>query len=280
MASQREPATAQRDSPPAATVQQRFLFVDTAKAKSSKQGRRNARSFVMRKARKERPWSTSKHVARQRRSPENPSPTTIGTPDLSTTPVTSTPSPPNLLHGTEEFSMLSSSHYLVVKQELCPECQILFCRPGDHLCPICILHQSPALYGEPDTSHFDPFGTLSVQLTAGQSALLHYCEFCFTILALAYALHVRSTGHWLQISMAQNVHLCKSSCAKQLSIPPASTHHTPKHNSIVPFMARANVMSSRRRDGSRDHCGRRATYLSSDGIAMVRHSYEQLWLHA
>ncbi|KAL1606342.1 hypothetical protein SLS60_003744 [Paraconiothyrium brasiliense] len=50
--------------------QREFLFVDAGRPKSSVQGRRNARSFVMQKARRERPWSTSKHSARSSIPPE------------------------------------------------------------------------------------------------------------------------------------------------------------------------------------------------------------------
>jgi hypothetical protein len=55
-------------------VQRDFLFVDAAQAKTSRQGRKNARSFVMQKARRERPWSTSKHAAKQRKGSESTSP--------------------------------------------------------------------------------------------------------------------------------------------------------------------------------------------------------------
>lgn len=164
-----------RASPPVVAVQQEFLFVDAAKAKSSKQGRRNARSFVMQKARRERPWSTSKHAAKQRKSPESTSPTTIGTPDLATTPITSTPSPPIIYPGTEYFSLVDSNNLLVVKQELCSECQILLCRPGQHLCPRCMLFQPPAPTDEPDSTSFDPFGTMPVNVTGEVSILLEHC---------------------------------------------------------------------------------------------------------
>jgi hypothetical protein len=181
MASQRDPARVKRSSPPIVPIQQEFLFVDAAKAKSSKQGRRNARSFVMQKARRERPWSTSKHAAKQRKSPESTSPTTIGTPDLSTTPK-STPSPPIVYPGTDYFPLVDSNNLLVVKPEICPECQILLCRPGQHLCPRCLLLQPPQVPMEdPDTGLFDPFGTMSVDMNGEVSVLLEHCK-CTLIL--------------------------------------------------------------------------------------------------
>ncbi|KAF2442003.1 hypothetical protein P171DRAFT_59596 [Karstenula rhodostoma CBS 690.94] len=196
MASQREPATAQRGSPPVAAVQQEFLFVDSAKAKSSQQGRRNARAFVMRKVRKERQWSTSKYAARQRKSPENASPTTTGTPDLSTTPITSTPSPPIAFPGTEFFPLFDPSNLLVVKQELCSECQVLLCRPGQHLCPRCMLFQPPAPNEEPDNSLFDPFGTMPVDMNGDVSVLLEH--FVTEMAPGIIAVDIRNTSHLMR----------------------------------------------------------------------------------
>ena len=175
MASQREPAFIKRSSPPIVPVQQEFLFVDAAKAKSTKQGRRNARSFVMQKARRERPWSTSKHAAKQRKSPESTSPATIGTPDLSTTPK-STPSPSIEFHGTEYFPLVDSNNLLVVKQELCSECQIFLCRPGQHLCPRCMLFRLSIPTEDPDINLFDPFRTMPVEADGSVSVLLEYCK--------------------------------------------------------------------------------------------------------
>jgi hypothetical protein len=55
--------------------QQDFLLVDASKStKSSRQERRNARSFVMQRARRERPWSTSKHATKQKSTAEITSP--------------------------------------------------------------------------------------------------------------------------------------------------------------------------------------------------------------
>lgn len=179
MESQREFSRGkQKPSPPPAPVQQDFLFVDASKsAKSSRQGRRNARSFVMQKARRERPWSTSKHASKQRKSPETTSPATVGTPDLSHTPITSTPSPPIVTSGAEYFPYIDPNSFPVVKQEICPECQILLCRPGQPLCPRCLLLQPPAPAEDVDARSFDPFGTLSVEMNAGVSELLGHCEY-------------------------------------------------------------------------------------------------------
>lgn len=166
----------QRSSPSAAPAQQEFLFVDAAKAKSSRQGRRNARSFVMQKARRERPWSTSKHAAKQRKSPDTASPATVGTPDLSHTPIASTPSPP-LAHPTSEyFPFADLDHFPVVKQETCPDCQIFLCRPGQSLCPRCLLLQPPTPTEDFDNSLFDPFGTSSVEMSGQVSELLEHCK--------------------------------------------------------------------------------------------------------
>jgi hypothetical protein len=180
MASQQDVSPGkQRSSPPAASApaQQEFLFVDAAKAKSSRQGRRNARSFVMQKARRERPWSTSKHAAKQRRSPETTSPATVGTPDLSHTPVTATPSPPIAYAGAQHFPFAERNNFSVGKLEICTECQIFQCRQGQTLCPRCVLLQPPVPTEDLDNSLFDPFGTSAVDMDGSVSGLLEHCEF-------------------------------------------------------------------------------------------------------
>lgn len=169
----------QRSTQQAALVQQDFLFVDTSKsAKSSPQGRRNARSFVMQKARRERPWSTSKHASKQRRSPATASPGTVGTPDLSHTPITSTPSPPRVPTGTDHFPSpyANSYNFTIVKHEPCSDCQIFLCRPGQSLCPRCLLLQPPAFMEEVDNSLFDPFGRFPVEMDGRVSELLDHCK--------------------------------------------------------------------------------------------------------
>ncbi|KAF2875000.1 hypothetical protein BDV95DRAFT_603771 [Massariosphaeria phaeospora] len=177
MTSQREASKGkQRSTPSAVPIQQDFLFVDASKAKSSRQGRRNARSFVMQKARRENPWSTSKHAAKQRKSPESTSPATVGTPDLSHTPITSTPSPPRAPNNGADFfpQFVDPNHYLVVKQEICSDCQIFLCRPGQTLCPRCLLLRPPIPAEDLDNSLFDPFGTVSVNIDGRMSELLDH----------------------------------------------------------------------------------------------------------
>jgi len=183
MASQRDvfqgpqrssPSAASASAPPPA--QQEFLFVDAAKAKSSRQGRRNARSFVMQKARRERPWSTSKHAAKQRKSPETTSPATVGTPDLSHTSNTSTPSPPVAFTGAQYFPITDSAKYSVAKLDICRDCQIFQCRPGQNLCPRCLLLQPPAPAEDLDNSLFDPFGTAPVDMWASVTSLIEHCK--------------------------------------------------------------------------------------------------------
>jgi hypothetical protein len=171
----KEPATS------VVPTQQDFLFVDASKsAKGSQQGRRNARSFVMQKARRENPWSTSKHVAKLRKttgskSPKNKSPVTAEPPDLSHTSITSTPSPPMVASGTKSSSS-ALSRFSVEKRELCTECQILFCQPGHHLCPRCLLLQPPTPPEGVDNRLFDPFRTASVETNSSVSELLDHCK--------------------------------------------------------------------------------------------------------
>lgn len=169
--------TSSRQTPhsPPDPVKQDFLFVDATKsAKSSRQGRRNARSFVMQKARRERPWSTSKHAAKKRKSSETTSPT-AETPGLSHASITPTPSPPLRKPSTEYFPIVKS-HLYKIKTETCPECQIFVCSPGHSRCHGCLLVQPPAPLEDIDYRLFDPFGTVSVQMNAIVSELLDHCK--------------------------------------------------------------------------------------------------------
>jgi hypothetical protein len=171
-----------RPGPPPAPPQQDFLFVDSSKsAKSSRQGRRNARSFVMQKARRERPWSTSKHAAKQtnaRRSPGAASSSSVGTPDLSHTPYTSTPSPPRLPSGGEYLPVPTNNNaFPLAKQTYCQDCQIFLCRPGQSLCPRCVLlHPAAPRPEDIDASLLDPFGTCAVEIDSHVSKLLGHCK--------------------------------------------------------------------------------------------------------
>jgi hypothetical protein len=158
--------------------QQDFLFVDAAQAKTSRQGRRNARSFVMQKARRERPWSTSKHAAKHRetRGTESTSPKSTGTPDSTPTPIAGTPCPPTLSNRSDYLSSPDLNQYTSAKGDVCPDCQIFLCRPGQRLCPRCMLLKPAAPTGDPNNELFDPFRTSSVEINRNVSELLNHCE--------------------------------------------------------------------------------------------------------
>ncbi|KAK1917038.1 hypothetical protein P3342_001620 [Pyrenophora teres f. teres] len=155
-------------------TQQDFLFVDAAQAKTSRQGRRNARSFVMQNARRKNPWSTSKHAAKQRKtaSPEGNSPSSIATSDSTLTPKTATPSPPIMAYTPDYFPSQDLPDPPLTKGEVCPDCHIFLCRPGQPLCPRCILLKPQAPAEVPNNQLFDPFRTSSVEITKSVSELL------------------------------------------------------------------------------------------------------------
>jgi hypothetical protein len=165
-------------------VQQDFLFVDAAQAKTSRQGRRNARSFVMQKARRERPWSTSKHAAKQRKfsGSTSTSPRSAGTPDSLLTPnsnlspKTATPSPPLHANGADYFTMMNRQSYISAKGNMCADCQIFSCRPGQRMCPRCLSLRPISPLEDPDNGLFDPFGTSAVEMNASVTDLLEYCK--------------------------------------------------------------------------------------------------------
>lgn len=181
MEGQREVAKRRQSSQTTVPIQQDFLFVDAAEAKTSRQGRRNARSFVMQKARRERPWSTSKNVAKQRKtgSPESTSPKSSGTPDsnYTLTPNTATPSPPIVYKRVEYFAPEESNGYNLVKADTCLECRIFLRRPGQKLCPRCLSLKPATPADDPNSQLFDPFGTSSVEIDGSVSELLEHCKF-------------------------------------------------------------------------------------------------------
>ncbi|KAI8940045.1 hypothetical protein NX059_003765 [Plenodomus lindquistii] len=158
------------------TSQQDFLFVDTAQAKTSRQGRRNARSFVMQKARRERPWSTSKNAVKQRKAgrSDGTSPESMGTPDSILTPNTATPSL-SIFRGRPVYSTPARlDTFASTRVLICPQCLILKCRPGQSLCPRCAILKPRALAQDPDCRLFDPFRTLPVELDSTVSELLEH----------------------------------------------------------------------------------------------------------
>jgi hypothetical protein len=157
-------------------IQQDFLFVDAAQAKTSRQGRKNARSFVMQKARRERPWSTSKHAAKQRKASgsTSTSPRSAGTPDSLLTPKWTTPSPTLVNDRADYFTF---QEHTLVQGKVCPECQIFLCRPGQSMCPRCVLLNPAPPVENVDNSLFDPFETSSVEINASVSELLEHCEY-------------------------------------------------------------------------------------------------------
>ncbi|KAF1959048.1 hypothetical protein CC80DRAFT_318726 [Byssothecium circinans] len=195
----------QSTSPPIVPAQQEFLFVDNAKAKSSRQGRRNARSFVMQKARKENPWSTSRRSAvKQRRSPEGKSPGT-STPDLSHTPTTATPSPRLAQVETGYIPFVNPNGVLVIKQELCSDCQFFRCQTGQHLCPRCLMMRTESYRDHLDNNHFDPLGTTAVDTNGPVSMLLKHFMSHMAPAAIAVDIRNRSDlmrSQWFGTAMS------------------------------------------------------------------------------
>jgi hypothetical protein len=183
MEDQKETIKGRQRSQPTVPAQKNFLFVDANQAKTSRQGRRNARSFVMQKARRENPWSTSKHAAKQRKtgSPESTSPMSSGTPASALTPNTATPSPPLVYTKPDYFPSVEQHHDPLVKREVCADCQIFLCRPGQQLCPRCLLLKPAAPPKDPNNALFDPFRTSSVEIDPSVSELLEHCKYCPSI---------------------------------------------------------------------------------------------------
>jgi|SRR5690242_12892604 len=175
MEGQEQNAKAVIRSPPTVPIQQDFLFVDSSEAKASRQGRRNARSFVMQKARRERPWSTSKQAAKQR-AQESASPRSSGTPTSLSAPNTASSSPAteHVLNG--YFPAFDGKNLEIHERSLCSNCGIFVVRHGQTLCPKCILNTPAVPRQDPDNGVVDPFGTSSIKITSKVSELLDHCK--------------------------------------------------------------------------------------------------------
>lgn len=156
-------------------VQQDFLFVDASEAKTSRQGRRNARSFLMQKARRERPWSTSKQAAKQR-AQESPSPQSSGTPASTSTPNTASSSPTTESGRTGYFPTFEPTDAGSFERSICSNCNIFVARHGQTLCPKCIVVRPAGSVKGPSNGRLDPFGTSSVKLDESMSELVTHCK--------------------------------------------------------------------------------------------------------
>ena len=162
-------------SEPTVPVQQDFLFVDASEAKTSRQGRRNARSFVMQKARRERPWSTSKQAAKQR-TQESTSPRSASTPTSISTPNTASSSPTIESSGNSYFPAFEQTSTGTIERIICSNCKVFVVRYGQTLCTKCMLLVPRVSIREPNNGVLDPFGASSVKITKEMSELLDHCK--------------------------------------------------------------------------------------------------------
>lgn len=176
MEGQGQNAKAIKRSPPTVPIQQDFLFVDASDAKASRQGRRNARSFVMQRARRERPWSTSKQAAKKR-SQESASPRSAVTLTSISTPNT-TSSSPNIENSKHGYFPLVEQR-TVVERGICSNCRIFVVRHGQSLCPKCLLLKAPGSVNEPGNGALDPFGASCIKIDRETSELLNHCKLTF-----------------------------------------------------------------------------------------------------
>ena len=175
MEDQDQNAKALKRSYPTVPIQQDFLFVDASKAKASRQGRRNARSFVMQKARRERPWSTSKQAAKQR-AQGSASPRSAGTPNPLSTPNTASSSPTFESGQNSYFPAFEQMSTGVFERGICPNCKIFVVRHGQTFCPKCILLSPTGSVREPNNGTHDPFGASALKLDKEMSELLDHCK--------------------------------------------------------------------------------------------------------
>ncbi|UPX11614.1 uncharacterized protein EKO05_0002211 [Ascochyta rabiei] len=173
MEGQGQTARATRRSQTSAPTQQDFLFVNASDAKISRQGRRDARSFVMKKARSERLWSTSTQAARHQ-TRQSASPQSANTPTSTSTPSTASSSPSVESNGNRHLLASAQADVGVFEQGVCSSCKILTVRHGQILCPRCNWLRPTGLLREPNHGSLDPFGMLPVKMTKDDYELMYH----------------------------------------------------------------------------------------------------------
>lgn len=162
---------------------QEFLFIDSSNTKNagkSYKGNRSVRSHVMQRARKERPWSTSRQQARHEKWQ------LASRPRVETQPATRTasdggrvkPEERSPKNATIDELYIGGARHYESHMGLCRICQDFDCSPGQSLCGSCqnqavSLPQRDSLANRP----FDPFNTLPVALNEDTSSLWEYCEY-------------------------------------------------------------------------------------------------------
>ena len=162
-----------------APKQQNFLFVDSSEnagPEGAKQGRRNARSFVMQNARRQRPWSTSKQPGARAR-PRSSTASGAGKPPQTVDgkPVMG-PSLAFSLHSTYPPSS-TNDELIPASNGGCWKCQAPS-TDGQRLCSKCepANFKSTSFFGPLSSGKMDPFGSLPTDLDSQSEALTHHCE--------------------------------------------------------------------------------------------------------
>jgi hypothetical protein len=152
---------------------QQFLFVDADQQKASRQGRRNARSFVMQKARKERLWSTSKQAAKHKAQGRTIFESGAGPSQPFSGPSTATSSSFVTRTRGGYVSTAKQNVRRMFEQNICLVCGSLLCQPnGQTHCLIC----RPVPARDPNSTLYDPFQASSVPLNGSVLNLLRHCK--------------------------------------------------------------------------------------------------------
>ena len=180
---QKSPIVMEKNSP--VEPRRGFLFVEPSEGKDGALfSRKNARSFVMQRARREKPWSTSKHAARRhasnrymRRTPDGTTFVTVFANDsesISKSQPSVCPPPPT--------GLIPSWYPDDVSALQCLDCW----RPGNHYsaetaCDGCKAIPLNALstINQAMCSKdglVDPFNTLPVRMNAKTNRLIDHCE--------------------------------------------------------------------------------------------------------
>ncbi|KAI9669347.1 MAG: hypothetical protein M1831_000383 [Alyxoria varia] len=168
----------QQDGIRRAPKQQNFLFVDSSEnagPEGAKQGRRNARSFVMQNARRQRPWSTSKQPGARAR-PRSSTVSGAGRPTGQTADGKAVMSPSLAFSVHSQYPSSGTNDELMpAGNGSCWKCQAPSTN-GQRLCSKCepFSLKSNLFFGPLSSGKMDPFGSLPTDLDSQSEALTHH----------------------------------------------------------------------------------------------------------
>jgi len=174
----RSPSRSEEENSQPRVPIQEFRFIDSSgTASGPRRGRRDVRSFVMQNARRNRPWSTSKHAtkedsaSRNKDKPLKQAPDDVGDDSQDSSLSLEKPRSTRRKVTSQKTRMPADNMWL------CLACTVNPRELGVSLCGRCnsLLPLSASAH-DPGSGNFDPFDTLPVRPNHAIMRLLDHCK--------------------------------------------------------------------------------------------------------